>query len=941
MRKISLERITFIGFGSAAVALIALALITWNFSRQTIEASDFVDHTLLVITTINEARTSGERIEADQFAFLTFKKAAYREQRDTALAQLRNRLDDITSLTLDNPAQQQRIQALRKLIDERARTFDANPPSPDAPPGALLPPEAEQSYRLAAQERPYFIAMIGEERQLLAARQRAEAERTQDARMAFAAFLLVLMIALPATYLRIRSDLRARRAAEDSSSEERRFDELHARALTRYNAQTDRTGVLEDTLALFADSRLFPVSAYYAHEEHGGALHLTASHGAAGDAKPVLRITDGPIGNAARSLKPVYLEAFGAADGLSIETGLAQMRPAAMLFCPVSHQGKLIGVLVLAAARRLAERDRSFVERLGSQLGVALHNLGQVDDLNQLAHELRERGAEIEKKNVQLEHATQMKSEFVANMSHELRTPLNAIIGFSELLRDGLAGELSEEQRLHVGDIFSSGRHLLSLINDILDLSKVEAGQMTAELGQIDPAELALTGISVVREKAVFRNIRLAEVVPPALGRIMIDVRKTKQIVYNLLSNAVKFTPDGGSVSLGISKVPREAIESLRGRPGSRFFPPSDPSAEHWLEITVRDSGIGIAPDALETLFQPFVQIDSSLSRQYEGTGLGLMLVQRLTDLQGGGLMATSAPGAGSTFMIWLPWKTPTDLAAEAGAAAGLPVEFGRVPAQEDDGADGASRLVLVIEDDPRASSLLRRQLEMQGYRVEVSLNAETGLERAIALQPDAIVLDVILPGMDGWNMLGQLKGHETTRHIPVVIVSITDEPRRGFALGAAQVLVKPVSQSDLLSALAAIGLLPQLAGGRILVVDDDPKSVALTCAHLQAGGFTPEAAYGGREALEAVRRRTPDLIVLDLMMPHVSGFDVLEALRQEPAYAGIAILVLTAKLITAQDREQLRGRVQRILEKADFHPNGLLAEVRRALARRSHGDTA
>jgi CheY-like chemotaxis protein len=388
-----------------------------------------------------------------------------------------------------------------------------------------------------------------------------------------------------------------------------------------------------------------------------------------------------------------------------------------------------------------------------------------------------------------------------------------------------------------------------------------------------------------------------------------------------------------------MSKVPRSTVEALRSRTGSRIFTPSDTSSEHWLEISVRDSGIGITPDALETLFQPFVQIDSSLSRQYEGTGLGLMLVQRLTDLQGGGLMATSAPGAGSTFTVWLPWKTKTETGVETSVSVlGGPVALERIL---DEGGEGKSRLVLVIEDDPRASSLLRRQLEMQGYRVEVSMNAEAGLERAIALQPDAIVLDIILPGMDGWNMLGQLKGHETTRHIPVVIVSITDEPRRSFALGASQVLVKPVSQGDLLAALAAIGLRPQQAGGRILVVDDDPKSVALTCAHLQAGGFMPEAAYGGREALDVVRRRPPDLIILDLMMPHVSGFDVLEALRQEPDYAGIAILVLTAKLITAQDRELLHGRVQRIIEKADFHPNGLIAEVRRALARRSHGETA
>jgi signal transduction histidine kinase/DNA-binding response OmpR family regulator/CHASE3 domain sensor protein len=934
MRKFSLERIAFFGFGSAAIALLALAGVTWNFSQQTLEASDFVDHTYRLIATIDEARAGFERAEADHFAFVTFKKFLYREQRDAAIAQLRNRLDDIATSTSDNPVQQQRVAALRKLIDDRVRAFGADNSTPGAPPVTPDPAQAEQGYRIAAQERPYFAAMVAEERRLLALRQRVEADRTAAARIAFGAFLAALLVVLPVTYLRIRSDLRARRVAEISAGEERRFDNLHAHALTLYNAESDREDVLAGTLALFADSELFPVSAYYSHEEHSGALHMVASHGAPGDAKPVVRVTEGPIGAAARTARPVYLESFDAADGLSIETGLAQMRPAAMLLCPVCHQGKLLGVLVLAAARRLSERDRGFVERLGSQFGVALHNLQQLDDLNQLADELRERGAEIEKKNAQLEHATQMKSEFVANMSHELRTPLNAIIGFSELLRDGLVGDLTDEQRQHIGDISSSGKHLLSLINDILDLSKVEAGQMTVEAGPIGPAELAVTGISVVREKAAFRNIRLTEVVSPSLGQIVVDVRKTKQIIYNLLSNAVKFTPDGGSVTLSLAKVGRGMVESMRAAPGTRVFVPREMSTEEWLEISVRDSGIGIASDALETLFQPFVQIDSSLSRQYEGTGLGLMLVQRLTDLQGGGLMAQSAPGAGSTFTVWLPWHRPVEVPENASAFS-APIEFESVARID----SGEARLVLVIEDDPRASSLLRRQLEMQGYRVEVSMNAEAGLERAIELQPDAIVLDVILPGMDGWNMLSQLKLHEVTQRIPVVIVSITDEPRRGFALGAAQVLVKPVSQDDLLAALAAIGLEPHQGEGRILVVDDDPKSVALTCAHLQAAGFKPEAAYGGREALEVVQRRTPDLIILDLMMPHVSGFDVLEALRHQSDCADIAVLVLTAKLITAQDREQLRGRVQRIMEKSDFQAAGLLAEVRRALAKRPPGD--
>ena len=244
---------------------------------------------------------------------------------------------------------------------------------------------------------------------------------------------------------------------------------------------------------------------------------------------------------------------------------------------------------------------------------------------------------------------------------------------------------------------------------------------------------------------------------------------------------------------------------------------------------------------------------------------------------------------------------------------------------------------ILVIEDDPRAASLVRVQLEAEGFHVAVVGSGERGLETAAALQPRAIVLDVLLPDLDGWNTLARLKEREATRHIPVVIVSITDEPRRGFALGAAQVLVKPVTQEDLLGVLAAIGLrgMPQPGERRVLVVDDDPKAVTMVCKHLQSAGFVPLGAFGGQEAVDLVRRERPDAIVLDLMMPNVSGFDVVEQLASRADTADIPVLVLTAKLITAQDRELLRGRVQRIMEKAGFQATTLLAEVQRALARK------
>ena len=275
----------------------------------------------------------------------------------------------------------------------------------------------------------------------------------------------------------------------------------------------------------------------------------------------------------------------------------------------------------------------------------------------------------LQQKNAELEDASRMKSEFLANMSHELRTPLNAIIGFSEVLRDGLMGELTDQQRGFIGDIFSSGKHLLSLINDILDLSKVEAGKMTLDLEPVPVASLFANSLSIVREKAAARHIRLELEVAEDLGSIQADARKVKQIVYNLLANAVKFTGEGGQVTLRAGRVPRAAVGQLSGVWRGRCFPLADSEFADYLMISVTDSGIGISPEGLERLFKPFSQIDSGLARRFEGTGLGLAMVKLLAELHGGAVAVESEVDQGSCFTVWLPLRTLEDGLLPAGTA--------------------------------------------------------------------------------------------------------------------------------------------------------------------------------------------------------------------------------------------------------------------------------
>jgi PAS domain S-box-containing protein len=534
--------------------------------------------------------------------------------------------------------------------------------------------------------------------------------------------------------------------------------------------------------------------------------------------------------------------------------------------------------------------------------------------------------ARLQLKNVELEEASRMKSEFLANMSHELRTPLNAIIGFSEILKDGLIGEMTDQQKGFIGDIFSSGNHLLSLINDILDLSKIEAGKMTLDLEPVEIWSLFANSLSIIREKAAARHINLSMNVPKVLGSINADARKVKQIVYNLLSNAVKFTIDGGEVKLTVGKVLREDVCKLQGEWHGLTFPLPENEFTDFLKIGVSDSGIGISGEGLEQLFKPFSQIDSGLSRKFEGTGLGLAMLKLLAELHGGAVAVQSSPGEGSCFTVWLPLRPAKEIVTTPISVAVL------------NGADieDGVRTALVVEDDFKSAELVRVQLEAEGFEVLHVLSAEAALEVAAKQPLSLITLDIMLPNMDGWELLTRLKQVPALRRIPVVIISIVADRTRGFSLGAAAVMLKPISRQALFEALTDLGLLePGVTPPTVLVVDDDPAAVEMVALRLVKAGSTILRAYGGEEAIRIARSELPDVIVLDLMMPHVSGFDVVEALRETPATSRIPILIVTAQQISDAERDRLNGYVSAIMDKGQFSPDTLKAEVRRAMAGR------
>jgi len=533
----------------------------------------------------------------------------------------------------------------------------------------------------------------------------------------------------------------------------------------------------------------------------------------------------------------------------------------------------------------------------------------------------------LKQHNVELEGASRMKSEFLANMSHELRTPLNSIIGFSEVLRDGLLGEMTDQQRGFIGDISSSGNHLLSLINDILDLSKVEAGKMELDLEPVEISTLFLNSLSILGEKAAKNHIHVELDVSDAVGSIEADPRKVKQIAYNLLSNAIKFSSSEGRVLLRARRVPRADVAKLAGSWPRRIFPLAANDFEHFIEIVVCDDGIGISPEGLTQLFTPFSQIDSGLARKFEGTGLGLAMVKLLTELHGGTMAVESIVGEGSSFTVWLPVRGSEERAATVAGVSVVP-RFGAL---------AGGRVALVVEGDPKSAELIRVQLVAEGFEVLHAASAEAALVLAVQQPLSLITLDIMLPRMDGWEFLSRIRRVPALRRVPVVIISIVADRTRGFALGAAAVMEKPISRQQLFEALADLGVIPQSAGKtlKVLVVDDDPKAVELIARRVERFAATVLRAYGGRQAIDLARQELPDVIVLDLMMPEISGFGVVEALREQPGTACIPILVITAKVITTEDRGRLNGYVSTIMAKTEFGLEHFPSEVRRAMSGR------
>nr|WP_315874825.1 response regulator [Thermoleptolyngbya sp. PKUAC-SCTB121] len=546
------------------------------------------------------------------------------------------------------------------------------------------------------------------------------------------------------------------------------------------------------------------------------------------------------------------------------------------------------------------------------------------------------------------EEANRAKSQFLANMSHELRTPLNAIIGYSEMLQE-------DAHDFGYGDIVpdlekirGAGQHLLALINDILDISKIEAGRMELYLETFEP-ELLLLEVQATIEPLIAKNHNTFSIhCPDGLGTMHADLTKVRQSLFNLLSNAAKFT-ENGTVTLTVET--REVTSPAYENPDA----PLSLAPAPFLLFRVSDTGIGMTVEQMAKVFQAFTQADASTTRKYGGTGLGLAISRRFCQMMGGDITVSSEVGKGSTFTIWLPMRVVDPKQIEALPALTPAADTDQETPQKGDRSTlaeqyrpscdnpssnlgdlqsdpcGKRRTVLVIDDDPAVRDLVQRYLTKEGFRVETAANGTEGLHLARQIRPDAITLDVLMPDTNGWSVLSAFKADPDLAEIPVVVMTIVDDKNRGFALGAADYLTKPIDYqrlTHLLQKFQSNSSGDAAQTRRVLVVEDDSDIRQMFRRMLEREHWQVAEAENGCVGLQVLQQQRPDLVLLDLMMPEMDGFQFISAVRENPEWRSLPIIVVTALDLTPSDHLRLNGYVEQILQKGTYSRDELLHEV-------------
>ncbi len=965
---------TAIGLIIAILAVVVVAVFSYRSLQARSEATELLTHTLQVIEKLEVIGSTLKDAETGQRGYLLTGEPSHHDLYQRARAALPVLLGDVGALVSDNPEQAARIPTLRSLVEERldvaGRTVDLQQQGDAAGALALL----RGGRGIAAMEsiRSLIAEMTATERALLATRETTWASTEQRSRTVTVLGSGVLLMLIVLSAVMMSRDYLAREATVWIRTGQM---ELAARIQGEQRLETLAERVIT-FLAGYMDAHAGAV--YLA--ESDGTFRRLAGYALSEGGAPIIESGQGLVGQAARDNRTMRVS--GVPEGyLTVSSALGRRTPIELLIAPAAADGVVFGVIELGFFRKVRDAERELMERVSELMGVAVRSSKdrtrleellaetqqQSEELQAQQEELRVNNEELEEqsrvlqesqarlenqqaeleqinshleeqtevleaqktdltqaqatltaKAAELERANQYKSEFLANMSHELRTPLNSSLILATLLADNNSGNLTDEQVQFAKTIYEAGTDLLALINDILDLSKIESGKVELSIAPVNLAAAIDSLIKTVAPLAEQKQLELSAsvdaAVPPAFST---DAQRLGQVLKNLMSNAIKFT-DRGSVTLHVS------------RDGDR------------LRFAVRDTGIGIPASQQSIIFEAFRQADGSTHRKYGGTGLGLSIARDLSRLLGGDITVESEPGRGSVFTLLLPLSVPVSVpmpAAAPVAASPAAPQTRPMPAarsalgrpQIDDDRDRltqGSRRILIVEDDVAFAGILRDLVREKGFQAVVTHSANDGLAAAAQFAPSAILLDINLPDHSGLGVLDQLKRNPRTRHIPVHVASGTDFSQQALERGAIGYALKPVQREEILDAIRRLESKLTQGVKRVLVVEDDARQRESVRQLLSSAGVEITGAATAAEARQHLASTTFDCVVMDLKLPDVSGFDLLEQMAAQDQVSFPPVIVYTGRSLTADEEQRLRRFSKSIIIKDARSPERLLDEV-------------
>ena len=867
--KWSIERKTGAGLAVAGAILLLVAGLLYRNGRSFIEASEWVSHTHEVLAELEATLSAVAEAQTAARGYIITGQEVFLEPYQAAAPGVRANLDRLKSLTSDNPSQQRRLAILESAVAEKLDSLQQN-----------IDLRKQKGFEAAQQRvatgigtrqmnqvRTIISEMKQEEEDLLKRRARDFQASTRKTTLTFLCVIFLVFLLLGLVYYVLRGDIAQRRRTEQLLQES---EDRHRKL---FDNNPHPTWVFDrETLRFLAVNDAAVRKYGYSSDEF---LKMTIK-----DIRPPEDV-------------PALLESVGSVRDGNENVGIWRHR---------RKDGTNIDVEITSYALSFADRAAEVVVAVD----VTQRKRDEAEK-RKFIDKLAASNQELELRNREVERATRLKSKFLASMSHELRTPLNAIVGFSDLLADGIPGELNAKQKRFVNHIKQGSAHLLQLINDILDLSKIEAGQLELRCEDFQLKDALPEVLSTIRPLAMIKNIQVQQKLKTDL-LVYADRVRFKQILYNLLSNAVKFTPKDGRIDI-------DCVEK---------------GNEVWMSVT--DTGIGIRAEDQAVVFEEFRQVEGNTATANEGTGLGLAITKRLVEQQGGKISLESEPGKGSRFTFTLPLGSRT-------SPKSLPVNG---PARPDVAAAGrvGKPLILVVDDEVPARELIASYLEAE-YRIVMAESGAEVVQKARQLRPDAITLDVLMPGGNGFETLVALQKTPETANIPIIIVSIVDQKQVGFALGAADYLVKPIRKPVLLETIRKHVPHQTDDDAAILLVDDDPKTLELLEETLRSAGYETQSVQSGARALEVLSSKLVSAVLLDLLMPGMDGFEVIRHVREQATLKDLPILVMTAKTLAQEEIALLSRETQALFQKNGSWRQQLMVEVGRVVQGRKRAKSA